>query len=94
MESLKRFYLRGAESAIRQTRWFGSAPADDRAGATFKIVGVEEREFRGVVSRATRPALVVECRCGRFVGRFSLSLGDLGEAASIDERKADRAPSG
>ncbi len=33
MQSLKRFYLCGAESAIRQTRWFGSAPADDRAGA-------------------------------------------------------------
>ena len=53
MQSLKRFCLRAAESAIRQTRWLKSAPADDRAGATFKIVGVQERVFRGIVSRAT-----------------------------------------
>lgn len=87
MESLRRFYLREAESAIRDTRRFRSAPADDRAGATSNIVGVEAREFRGFGSRATRPALVVQCRCGPFVGRFSLPLGDLGDAALIDERE-------
>ena len=89
MESLTRLVRRDAENAIRQTRWFESAPADDRAGATFEIVGVEEREFCGLGSRATRPALVVECRCGDFIGRFSLLLGDLGEAALIDEHQTE-----
>jgi hypothetical protein len=47
---------------------------------------VDEREFRGFGSRAMRPALVVECRGGERSGRFSLLLGDLGAAVSIDER--------
>lgn len=86
MESLKRFYLRGAEAAIRETIWFRSAPAASRARATFKILGVEQREFQGMIARSLRPALRVECRCGDFVGTFSLLLQDLGEAVLIDER--------
>lgn len=84
MESLNRFFLRGAKSAISETRWFRSAPADAQAVATFKILGVEEREFRGMVSRATRPTLIIECRCGQFVGQFAMAI-DAGEVFLIGE---------
>lgn len=90
MESLTPFFKRGAAAAIRETAWFRSAPAACQARATFKILGVEQREFVGMtgLTRSWRPALVVECRCGDFVGTFSLLLQDLGEAYLLDERAA------
>lgn len=68
-------------------RRFRSASADDQVGATFAIVGVQEREFRGFGSRATRLALVVECWCGQFVGRFSPLLVGRSGVAQVAERE-------
>lgn len=88
MKSLKGFFLGAVAEAVRETAWFRSAPAASQARATFRILGVESREFRSVIgARQVRPALLVECRCGELVGTFSLLLQELGEASLIGEER-------
>lgn len=88
MKSLKGFFLGAVAEAVRETAWFQSAPLACQASATFKIIGVESREFRSVIgARQIRPALLVECRCGELVGTFSLLLQELGEASLIGEEE-------
>lgn len=84
VKTIGRYFKAVMEEGIRESHWFRSAPLAFQATATIKMVGVEDRHFRGLGTSAIRPALVAECTCGGEVQRFSLSLDNTTSVCAVD----------
>ncbi len=73
-----------AESAIRATRWFRTAPASVQPSLKIKNVGVEVRAGRSIMDgEVSGPCLVADAICGEETRRFCWAFR-FGETNEID----------
>ena len=71
-----------AESAVRATQWFRTAPANVHPSLKVRVVGVEVRSGRSTMgSEVSGPCLVAEATCGEETRRFcwAFRFGDTNE---------------
>lgn len=84
MKTISNYFKSVIEEGIKESHWFLSAPAEFKAMAKIKIIGVENRKFRGLGTSQIRPALIAECNCGGEIQRFSLLLDNTTTIEAID----------
>lgn len=71
-----------AESAVRSTQWFRTAPASVQPSLRVKVLGVEMRAGRSTMGgEVSGPCLVAEATCGEETRRFcwAFKFGDTNE---------------
>lgn len=84
MKTISNYFKSVIEKGIKESCWFVSAPAEFKATAKIKIIGVENRKYTGLGTAFIRPALVAECECGGEIQRFSLLLDNTTSIEAID----------
>lgn len=78
----KRHLQNHAESAVRATRWYCTAPTSVQPSLKVKVLGVEVRPGRSMMDgEESGPCLVAEATCGEETRRFSWAFrfGDTNE---------------
>jgi len=71
-----------AESAVRSTQWFRTAPASVQPSLNVNVVGIEVRSGSSLMGGSVSgPCLVADATCGMETRRFcwALRLGDTNE---------------
>lgn len=73
-----------AESAVRETMWFRTAPEAVKSSLSVKVLGVEKRSGSSLMGgKVSGPCLVADATCGEETRRFCWAFG-LGDTNEID----------
>lgn len=84
MNTIAQYFKTVMDDAIRESKWFVTAPPEAQKTAKIKILGVENRKYSSMIHAAMRPALIAECECGGETQRFSLLLDNTTSVEAID----------